>query len=134
MLRSVRPDLRWWTFWNVNEGPVTVSTYTGLNSPTLVDLDGSLANYGGGWKVAMQTTLSVGGLDEADWPRMWDRIVDLVVRTGGVISSTCSNHDTEIGRFWQVVVDHSEAQESALQTAWNEAFLPRQYATTTANQ
>lgn len=82
----------------------------------------------------MQTTLSVGGLDEADWPRTWDRIVDLVARTGGVISSTCSNYDTDIGRFWQVVVDHSEAQQGALQTAWNQAFLPRQCATTTADQ
>lgn len=74
----------------------------------------------------MQTTLTIGGLDEADWPRMWDRICDLVAKTGGTISSTKSNYDREIGRFWEVVVEHTEAQESALQLAWKQTFFPRQ--------
>lgn len=77
----------------------------------------------------MQTTLTIGGLDKADWPRMWDRICDLVAGAGGTIISTLSNSDLEIGRYWQVVVEHPEAKEPVLQAAWNRAFFPRQHKT-----
>lgn len=69
-----------------------------------------------------QTTLTLDELDGADWPRMWDRSCDLAAKKGGTSSSTESNYDREIGRFWRILVEHAEAKESALQLAWKQAF------------
>lgn len=73
----------------------------------------------------MWTTLTIGGLDKAEWPQMRRRILDWAAETGVTVCSLSSNHDSVRGRFWQFTVEHSEAVEEPLRASWNAVFFPR---------